>query len=221
VLYECLTGEPVMPVTKDRQARMQARRYQDVEDTLRRNGPARGLTPPLMRLLGKMMAYEPTERFQNPTQMVEGIQNCRAELAGGGVALSKTPAGPKTLFVVEANQKLQDAFRDKFKADGYRVILTLDPGQAAKRFKQQPFHALLIDARTVGRDGVDAYNDVLRAADDQGLEITAVLILGEDQAGWKVQARQHARGSVLTDPGVTMKQLLRALKDAPPDDAPA
>jgi serine/threonine protein kinase len=50
VLYECLTGSPLMPVTKDRQARMQARRYTDVEDTLRTHGPNLGVTPPLMRL---------------------------------------------------------------------------------------------------------------------------------------------------------------------------
>ena len=59
VLYECLTGATLMTVTKDRQVRMQARRYQDVEDTLHKNGPALGVPPSLMRLLGKMVAYDP------------------------------------------------------------------------------------------------------------------------------------------------------------------
>ena len=88
--------------------------------------------------------------------------------------------------------------------------------------QQQAYHAAIIDARTVGRDGVTAYNDVLRAADNAGMEVVAILILSEAQAHWKAEARTHARGAVLTDPGVTMKQLLRTLDDlAPTDTAPA
>ncbi len=220
VLYECLTGHPLMPATKDRQTRMQARRYQDVEDTLGKNGPTLGVAPPVMRLLGRMVAFEPTERFQTPTQLLEAIQACRVELAGGA-SPSRAPIGPKTLFVVEQNQKLQDAFRDKFKSQGYRVLLTIDPGQAVKRYQQQAYHAVIIDARTVGREGVAAFNDVLRAADNTGMEVAAVLILSEEQAGWKAEAREHEHGAVLIDPGVTMKQLFRTLNElAPPDDTP-
>ena len=81
---------------------------------------------------------------------MEAIQACRADLSGGQ-GESRTPTGPKTLFVVEANPKLQDAFREKFKEHGYRVLLSIDPGQAVKRFQQQAYHAVIIDARTVGR----------------------------------------------------------------------
>jgi eukaryotic-like serine/threonine-protein kinase len=210
VLYEMLTGAPLMPVTKDRQARMVARRYMDVEDTLRKNGPALGVAPPLMRLLSKMVAFEPAQRFQTPTQLVEAVQACRAEGDVPGAA-ARAPTGPKTLFVVEKNEKLQDAFREKFKAQGYRVLLSIDPGQAARRYQQQAYHAVIIDARTVGQDGVTAYNDVLRTADNSGMEVGAILLLSEEQAGWRVQARQHARGAVLIDPGITMKQLLNTL----------
>ena len=221
VLYECLTGAALMAVTKDRQVRMQARRYMDVEDTLRKNGPALGVPPSLMRLLGKMVAFEPAQRFQTPAQLVDAIQACRADLTAGA-AESRVPIGPKTLFVVESNPKLQDAFREKFKASGYRVLLSIDPGQAVKRYQQQAYHAVIIDARTVGRDGVTAYNDVLRAADAAGLEVGVILLLGADQANWKGQARAHARGAVLLEPpGISMKQLLRKLDElAPSDDAP-
>ena len=219
VLYEMLTGAPLMPVTKDRQARMLARRYEDVEDTLRKNGPALGVAPPLMRLLAKMVAFDPAQRFQTPTQLVEAIQACRLEEGGAGAV--RAPTGPKTLFVVESNQKLQDAFREKFKAHGYRVLLSIDPGQAAKRYQQQAYHAVIIDARTVGRDGVSAYNDVLRAADTAGMEVGAVLLLSEEQAGWRVQAREHAHGAVLIEPpGISMKQLLRALDDLTRSEGP-
>lgn len=211
VLYEMLTGAPLMPVTKDRQARMMARRYVDVEDTLRKNGPALDVAPPLMKLLSKMVAFDPALRFQTPTQLVEAIQAVRLDSGAAG-ATARVPTGPKTLFVVESNQKLQDAFREKFKAQGYRVLLSIDPGQAAKRYQQQAFHAIIIDARTVGRDGVTAYNDVLRVADSSGMEVRAILLLSEEQAGWRVQAREHAGAAILIEPpNITMKQLLAAL----------
>jgi serine/threonine protein kinase len=220
VLYECLTGHTLMPVTRDRQARMQARRYTEVEDTLRKNGPALGLSPALMRLLSKMVAFEPTQRFQTPAQLTEAMAACRADLTAGVVAESRLPAGPKTLFVVEQNQKLQDIFRTKFKEEGYRVLLSIDPSQAVKRYQQQAFHAVIIDARGVGREGVTAFNDVLRAADNVGMEVGAILLLGEEQAMWRHDARQHANAIVLTDPGITMKQLLRKLRELAPTEKP-
>jgi len=57
-------------------------------------------------------------------QVVEAIQACRAELAsGGGGTQSRVPTGPKTLFVVEQNVKLQDAFREKFREQGSEIYL--------------------------------------------------------------------------------------------------
>lgn len=221
VLYEMLTGSPLMPVTKDRQARMVARRYMDVEDTLRKNGPALGISPPLMRLLSKMVAFEPAQRFQTPTQLLEALQAARFE-EGSSTGAARTPTGPKTLFIVESIPKLQDTFREKFKEVGYRVILSIDPGQAAKRYEQQAYHAVIIDARAVGPDGVRAYNDVLRVADNTGMEVGAILLLKAEQASWKTEARKHARGAVLIEPPtISMKQLLGTLdRLTAPDDTP-
>ena len=223
VLYEMLTGATLMPVTKDRQARMMARRYMDVEDALRKNGPALGVPPAVMRVLSKMVAFDPVQRYQTPTQLVEALQACRLETGSAdgaaAAAAARAPAGPKTVFVVEKSEKLQDAFREKFKAAGYRVLLSIDPGQAARRYQQQPYHAAIIDARTVGRDGLAAYHDVLRAADAAGMEVVAVLLLSEDQAAWKREARKDAHGAVLVDPGISMKQLLQALEAPSKKDA--
>jgi len=216
VLYECLTGQPIMPVTRDRNARMQSRRYTEVEDNLRRIGPELGISPSIMRLLNKMLAFEPTQRFQTPGLLLDAIHTCRTELAAG-MGQSRAPKGPKTLFVLEQNQKLQDAFRDKFKSAGFRVLLSIDPAQAVKQYQRQPYHALIIDARTVGREGLEAYNEVLRAADVGGLDVSAILILSEEQAGWTTQAKSHAHGAVLIEPA-NMKQLLDKLYKLMPTD---
>ena len=198
---------------------MQARRYEDVEDTLcRQRGPGLGLPPKSCRLLGKMVAFDPTERFQTPDRARRGDQDGRRRGRGAGEAgRGRAPAGPKTLFVVEKNAKLQDVFRDKFKAHGYRVLISLDPHQALKRYQAAPYHGLIVDCGTVGHDGVDVYQKVLREAGTMGLDLGAILILNEDQAGWKLQAGEHANGAVLVRP-VTMKQLLLKVYDLAPSD---
>ena len=219
VLYECLTGFPLMPATKDRQAKMMARRYQDVEDTLAKNGPDHGIPPELMKVLGKMVAFEPRERYQTPQQLVEAIQHCRAELGGGaGVTVTRVPVGAKTLFAVEENEKLQNAFREKFKEHGYRVLISIDPTQALKRYQQQPYHALIIDAGTVGKEGVQGFNRVVREADSMNLDVCAVLILNEDQLEWAGQANEHKNAAVMVRP-ITMKKLLEQVYKLTPGHA--
>jgi serine/threonine-protein kinase len=216
-----------MPVTKDRQARMLARRYQDVEDTLAKKGSEFGLPGPLQKLLARMVAYEPKERFQTPAELLEAVRQCRADL-GGSAQLevkSRVATGPRTLFVVETNEKLKDPIRDKFKEHGFRVLLSIDPGLAVRRFQEQPYHALIVDARTLGEDGVDAYNRVLRQADNMGLDVGAVLILSEKQTPLIRQAREHRSGAVLVDAPdarVTMKQLIeRVYELTPGEEEPA
>ena len=59
---------------------MSARRYQDVEDTLRKNGPAWASRRQSCRCWARWSAYEPSQRFQNPTELVEAIQACRVEM---------------------------------------------------------------------------------------------------------------------------------------------
>src|SRR5439155_11633069 len=156
---------------------------------------------------------------QTPTELLEAVRTCRADLGGHAVMEVKARAatGPKTLFVVEASEKLKDAFREKFKAHGYRVLLTIDPAMALKRFQEQPYHALIVDARTIGEDAMVMYNRVLRDADSAGLDAGAILIVGEDQKALARQAREHRNGAVMISP-VTMKQLIEKVYELTPGD---
>ncbi|HVL14730.1 MAG TPA: serine/threonine protein kinase, partial [Gemmata sp.] len=219
VLFECVTGEPIMPVTKDRQARMMARRYQEVEATLQKTGPALGVPPPLMTLLAKMLAYDPAKRFQTPSELVEAVQACRMELGrAGGPKPAAQPAGPKTLFAIETRDHLKESFREKLKTRGYRVIISSDPGNALRQFKQQPFHTLIVDAGSVGREGVEAYNKVVREALNAKSELVSVLLLEKTQESWAGDARAHHRGAVLIFP-FSMRQLIDTLRSL--DGSPA
>lgn len=218
VLYECLTGQPLMPVTKDRQVRMQARRYQEVEDTLHKNGREFEIPGPVMTLLGKMVAYDPSARLQTPALLVEAIHTCRADLRtykGTGPLNGRLPQGPKTLFAVEGNEKMKDGFR-KLKQRGYQVILSNDPLQALKRYQHTPYHVLVVDAGTVGREGVETFNRVLKASDAARLDLVAVLLLSDRQTDWASDAIRHARGAVMYLP-LNMKELVQKLRELSPN----
>ncbi|MDB5308554.1 MAG: serine/threonine protein kinase [Gemmataceae bacterium] len=219
VLYEMVTGQPLMLVTRDRQVRMLARRYREVEDTLARTGPEYGLPTELQKLIAKMSAFDPRGRFQTPAELLEAIRQCRAELGGAAVlqVKARAAAGPKTLFVVEPSEKLKDAIREKFKAHGYRVLISIDPAMALRRFQEQPYHALIIDARTLGEEGMVAYNRILRESGTVGIDVGAVLILGPDQGHLARQAAQHPNGAVMTYP-VTMKQLIEKVYELTPGE---
>ena len=215
VLYECVTGQPLMPVTKDRQARMMARRYQEVEDTLRKTGPALGLPPPLMSLLGRMVAYEPTQRFQTPQELVEAIQACRYDLSKGGPS-TRVSTGPKTLYVIESNENMKQAFR-KLSQKGYRVLLSSDPEQALKQFQQKPYHTLIVDAGSVGREAVTVFNRMLKESDSAGMDLSAILLLSDKQTDWATAAIPHNRGAVMFLP-LNMKELLQKIRDLTPSE---
>jgi len=218
VLFECVTGTPIMPQTRDRHERMQARRYQEVEATLRRNGPALGVPAPLLTVLAKALAFDPNQRYQTPTSLVEALQACRAEMRGesadaGGA--SRTPAGPKTLFAVEVNERLKEAFREKFKARGFRVLISTDPNQAIKRYQQQPFHAAIVDAGSIGDEGIEVYNQLLAESDAAGLDLAAVLLLAESQVELSLDVNEHERGAVMVFP-VSMKELINKIDNLIP-----
>ena len=118
--------------------------------------------------------------------------------------------------MVESNAKLQDAFRDKFKKMGFRVLISMDANQAIQRYQTQPYHALIIDAGTAGNDGVDAYRRVLKEAEMMNLDMAGVLILNEDQKAWGTSVINLAGGKVFVRP-VTMKQLSDALAERLPE----
>ena len=220
VLYELLTGEPLMPPTKDRHQRMQRRRFEEVEINLARRAATDGLPASVRNLIAKAVAFEPSRRFQTPDQLYEAVKSLRMELAEGqGTSSDKGESritGPITIFVVEQNAKLQDVLRDKLKQLGFRVLISIDPAQAIKRYKQSPYHALLIDAGMTTRStAVEAFQQVCQEAAQMHDPLAAVLILNEDDAAWAKVLAQKSGGTILVRP-VTMKQLAYALLEKIP-----
>jgi serine/threonine protein kinase len=212
--FEMITGRPLLTVTRDPKARMLKHRF-EVSSQLSRDDP--DLPPPIRKLIGHMTPFDALERYQTPSQLVEAVKLARAELVGKA-ATNRGPNGPPTVFVVEHHPKLQDAFRDKLKQIGYRVLISIDATRALQRYVQQPYHALIIDVGTAGEEGLDAMERVMREAALQSLKCSGFVILSEDQADWEPKAALIPNTTALVRP-VTMKQIVELLRErAPVDD---
>jgi eukaryotic-like serine/threonine-protein kinase len=208
--HEMVTGRPLLNPVKDARARMHRQRF-EIDGQLRRDDP--DLPPPVFSLLSRMVAFDPAHRFQSYEQLLDAIQQVRAEVEGGATA--RAAAGPKTVFVVEGNTKFQDAFREKLKARGYRVLISINAGQALTRFLQQPFHALIVDCATGDRTGLEAFERVLREADLKRMDCAGLLLLSKDQEHWAETLEQFPKAAALVMP-VAMKQILEKLADLAP-----
>jgi serine/threonine protein kinase len=214
VLHEILCGRPPLDMTRDKHARMASQRFDNVKPLSRDevHGP-----PSLFRLAETMMDVNPAHRYQTPAQLLEAIRSVRRELEGQ--ASGKAPSGPRGVFVVESDAKLQDPIRDHLKQLGYRVFLASDPALAFDRFRQHPYDGLVVDARTTGEDGLLFFERIADEANRQGMSLGGVLILGEAQADWAARVKKRPAIMILTDQSghaVTMKQLLNAVKTLVP-----
>lgn len=201
VAYELLTGRPPMDMSRDHDVRMARERFLNIPAL----SPTEVKGPPsLFRLLETMMSLKPQERFQTPAQLLEAIRVVRAELEGRA---SGKPAGPRTIFIVEKNERLQDVLRTKFKERGYRVLLAADPMRALERFRQQPFDLLIVDGATTGDEGVECLDKVLADSERHNAGCAGIAMLTEEQASWANRLSKHQRASVLMHP-IKFKQLL-------------
>jgi CheY-like chemotaxis protein len=200
----------VLPPTKDRNASNLKARY-EVDEEVRRLGLEYNLPAAVTALAAKMCAFDPAARFQTPALMLEAVKHVRGELASGGAQV-RTASGPPTIYVVESNAKLQDVFREKFKKLGLRVLMSIDAAQAVRRYQQAPYHAVLIDIGSIGREGTEVFDKVQREAQITGLDLTAIAVFNEDQHGFASQLKPRPGGHVLVRP-VTMKQINAILRD--------
>jgi CheY-like chemotaxis protein len=215
VLYEMLTGRPPMVTTRDKHARMRKSRFDEVQP-LRRgevDAPAS-----VFQLAETMTALKPSQRYQTPAQLLDAIKACRREVEGKAAAgsASASASSSRSLFVVEKDERLQDAMRERFKDLGYRVLIAADPTRALDRFRRQPFDALIVDARTTGEDGRIVYEQVISEAGRKQIPCAGILILAEDQDHWAKKAPNGVASAVLVDrreAPVTMKQLYRKLNE--------
>lgn len=205
VAYEMLTGRPPLDMTRDPRIRMSKERFTEVKPM---RSDEVNAPPSVFRLVSTMMAFNPAQRYQTPSQLLEAVKEVRRELETKGGNVTAT----RSVFVVEKEERLQDVLREKIKEQGYRVLLAADPTRAIDRFRAQSFDALVVDAATCGEDAVLIFDRVMDEAIRNEQFCAGVLILPADHPSWKDRIKPRANQEVLVHP-VKLKQLLKALQD--------
>jgi serine/threonine protein kinase len=214
ILYEMLTGRSPLLMTRDPRVRMSPQRFDNVPP-LRTDEVA--APPAVFQVVERMMSLDPQSRYQTPAHLLEAIRAARQEIQSpAGVAAGPTTKSTsRSVFVVEKDERLQDAMRDKFKELGYRVFLSADPARAMDRFRQQPFDALVMDAGTTGDDGRLVFEHIMNEAERQALTCAGILILSPDQADWAKEMEPRSSVAVLVRP-LTLKQVRLKLQHLVP-----
>src|SRR5262249_27949312 len=90
-----------------------------------------------------------------------------------------------------------------------------DPTTALQRFRQQPCDALIMDAGSLDDDEIFDFDRILAAAEKKKHPSTGILVLSEQQAGWKERIPTRPQTAILIRP-VTLKQLTRKLSELMP-----
>jgi eukaryotic-like serine/threonine-protein kinase len=206
VAYELLTGRSPLDMSRSAVTRMSARRFQAIApikpDEVQ--GP-----PSLIHLVERMMALDPEQRFQTPSQLLERIREVRGEFSGKTNEQGKVL---RTVFVAESDERLQDLLREKLKTEGYRVLIASDPMRAIDRFRQQPFDLLIVNASTTGENGCYVFQQIFDEAKRQNRQYGGILLVDPEQADWRDRMAGEPRISVLVQP-IKYKQLLGAIRD--------
>jgi serine/threonine protein kinase len=206
VAYELLTNRSPLEFSRSAVTRMSAQRFQAIApmkpDEV--DGP-----PALFHLVETMMTLDPALRFQTPSQLLERIREVRHEADGKAREQGKT--APRTIFLAESDERLQNLLREKLKAEGYRVLIAADPARALDRFRQQPFDLLIVNASTTGEEGCYVFQRIVDEAGRQHIPCRGILLVDPAQADWRERLTQQAGTAVLVQP-VKYRQLLGAIQ---------
>jgi serine/threonine protein kinase len=208
VFYECLTGRSPLIMTRDKHARMRRGRFEEVRPINAKeiDGP-----PSVLLLVETMMALDPRERYQTPSQLLEAVRAVRREVVGK-TSKNAGRAVARSVFIAEPDQHLQDVLRDGLKDQGYRVFLAGDPVRALDRFRHHPYDGLIVDARTTGEEGFRVFEHIIDEASRKGLPLAALVLLGESQTSWAARLPESMQIAVLIQ-NITYKSVSRKLKE--------
>lgn len=226
IYYNMLTGKPPLREVRDRVMRLSRTRFLEIKP-IRKANPT--IPDSVALVVNKSMMLDPRRRYQSPGNMLNDLEIAARRLAespqpssgqpgvgnshsakGGKDPSAATTSAPKkqrSVMIVESNTEMQEIFREGLKRAGYRVLLTIDPGRAHERFRQEvPAVAdcVVLNAQEIGLPALEAFNRF--GSDLKTSFVPAVLLLDESQRKWKQQAQTDKHRVVLPMP-ITMKQL--------------
>jgi serine/threonine-protein kinase len=217
IYYQLLSGKPALAETRERSQRLSKSRFEAIKSIVEVN-PATPL--PLARVVMKSLELDPARRYQTPGEMLTDLKLSAKRAAEAkdhaaeedAVRLEGHDANgqPIKLMIVESDTKMQDVFRELFKKQGYRVLVTSDPDRLFQRLYDDVRAAdvLLVSSGQIGRDALEAFNKL--GQDNRTKNLPVVLLLGEPHAAWMKDAVGGPRRLVTKMP-LKSKELRHAI----------
>lgn len=208
IYYELLTGQPPYEPSKRREDRKLFSRYRDVR-------PIRQVDPSLPRaivsIVDKLMAIDPDERYQSPTEVVADLRKCSgAALTASVEEPEPTPALAPVVICVESRAKQQDALREYFTKHGYRVLVLTDPIRALNRVDSDQPAGVIFIGESLGDEVVPVFQAAVKRCKKKGVPV--ILALSKKMGTVAEELPSSPGGRVLKD-AVTLRDIRHALTE--------
>lgn len=208
IYYQLISGKPALAETRERSQRLSKSRFMDIKPVL----DVAPETPlPLARIVSKSIELDPSRRYQTPGEMLADLKVAakRVAEAKDNPALLEEPTrlegqdeagNPYKLMIVESDHKMQDLFRELFKKQGYRVLVTNDPERLFQRLYDdvKAFDVVMVSSGQLGREALEAFNKL--GGDQRTKALPVVLLLGEGHAVLESEAERGDRRIVAKMP---------------------
>ncbi|HVJ82684.1 MAG TPA: hypothetical protein VNC50_16570, partial [Planctomycetia bacterium] len=159
-------------------------------------------------------------RYQNYESMLRDLRLAKAELerleadpeeASVQKALAGFPPGTPRVVIVHAKTRLHDELKGKLERRGIAAVCTADLGRAVMLHEMRPFHCMILDLATTGRDGLKAYAKQKKRSYDRGLKLGGIFLAAEEAERADVDKLGLDLTLTLVGQPVTLSQLKDAL----------
>lgn len=228
MMYHMLAGKPALTETRDRLARLNVSRFQDVVPLHERVPDIPG---GVSQLTHRAMEFSPEKRIQTAAGLQSEIKKTLEFLRSGGVTrrdadfsapmaehhdddeIPTNEGEGYVVMLVESKAGLQNAVREKLKSRGYRVLIISDPGRALSRFSPEedpPADCVLFGASELGVLAMEAFNQF--ASDEHTADIPAILLADHRQTQVISNAVTDEKRQLLSLP-LKVRELRNALKE--------
>jgi serine/threonine-protein kinase len=214
IYYHMLAGVPPLQETRDRFQRLSKTRFTSVI-------PLGEIAPQIpkivIKVVGKAMELEPNARYQTPGELLNDLTALLRRLkenASDVESLAELETGPvfkqRTVMVVESSTQLQDKFRELFKSNGFRVLVTSDPHRPINSFTDgdQPADCVVFSTSDLGTEALESFNQF--GEDVRTQSVPSILLLGPKHAPWAKRANIAEHRVTMSTP-IKIKELRSVL----------
>lgn len=222
MLYHMLSGKPPLTETRDRMARLNISRFNEVPPI---HQIMKDIPSPVAHIVAKTMDFDPEKRIQSAALLQAEIKTAMERLASGKYErvseageyvddgdTPSTEGDGRTIMLVESKLELQNAIREPLKKRGYKVLVISDPNRALKRFdpnEDVPADCVVFSAHELGNQALEAFNQF--ATDEHTAAIPAVLLVGKQQQFIVGRAKMDTHRRMLSMP-LKVKQLRQMIR---------